>query len=294
MLPPSRPDPMLMVRRHGANTYLGEPYNLSEYIPVSPQLVPGQTTGVILTYDQSNGANFVNAVYGMTQSDCHMLDPFTGGMFVVQEPMVGCNGGLSTTLGFTIGNVWAQTVNKLRGGEGHAVWRQRVVICCLGAGGTTSQQWAVGGDCNNRLIAGARRLLARGMAPHIVVRHQGESDATSLAGSGPGLPGDFSAIKIRDYIWSEVATLRAEGVTCPVLVCNVAYTPSTTSGAAYDTTRQGQQLSWDATKGIFAGPDTDPPSGPGSGGRYDNLHWNSSGRDQVSTMFANAIRSRVP
>jgi hypothetical protein len=290
MLPSSKADRLLMVRRAGANTYLGEPYVLDGYTQVDPRLVGGETTGVIFTYDQSNGANFVNAVYSMTQTKCHMVDPFTGHMFNIVEPMVGCNGGLSTTLGFTIGNVWAQTCNKLRGGEGQAVWRQRVIICCVGAGGITSQQFAKGGDCNQRIVCGASRLMAMGLVPNVVVRHQGESDQTSINTGAPGNPADFTATKIRDNIWSEVETLRDVGVTAPVLVCNVAYSALSTVGTVgYNQTRQGQQMSWDTSKGILAGPDTDTVQGTGN--RHDDTHWNATGRNTVSTMFANAIRA---
>lgn len=282
LYPASAADPYTLQRRAGTvDPDIGEPINLDGYTQVYSGLSPGQSTGVILTYDQSNGANFVDAVYTMTQPRCHMLNPFDGGVYDIKEPMLGCNGGLPTGAGYPYGNVWAQTVDKLRG-AGFTAWRERVVICTVGAGGTTSTQWAAGGDCNARILVGARRLLAHGLVPDVVFRHQGESDMTS----------GFSALTVKNNIRSEVETLRAVGVTCPVIVANVAYSTAASVGTpAYLAVRQGQVDACDTLLGIFLGPDTDTV---GSGGRYDDVHWNATGRNTVSTMFRNAIVAQVP
>jgi hypothetical protein len=195
-------------------------------------------------------------------------------MYKTKEPILSCNGSLFG-YGFPYGN-WTARLGDLLISAGTF---DRVIICNVAAGGTTSLQWAKGGDCNNRLVVAAKRLLAAGLQPTRVLRHQGETDASS---------GAFTAAEVTANIWSEVDTLRDNGITARVMVSHVAYYRASSVGTAdYLAVRQGQSDAVDATRDIILGPDTDTL---GSAFRQsDDLHWSASGAAAVADLFKDAI-----
>lgn len=273
--PPSKPDPLILEYRRGTvDALIGEPISVDGYEEVYGGRVVGQTTGALLHYGQSNQANFMFDTYTPTATNSHMMNPFSGGVYRMKEPVMGCNGGLP---GGT--NTYGCCLSRLGDKLIALGWRTRIVICSVAAGGTTSLQWA-NGDCTNRLRVAARRMIGRGFAPNIVVRHQGESDTTQ----------GFTPTQVRDNIFAEVAILRAEGVTCPVLCCLVARTNTAAVGTpAYDNVRAGQIAAtglFGNNLGIFAGPDTDQYD---SSYRHDDLHWNALGADR----FMDELKSYI-
>lgn len=265
----STPDPFTLdYRAPGAG--VSEPYNMDIYTQVYGGLVSGETTGVFLIYGQSNVGNYVDATYSPSQAKNHMLNIFNGGVYRTKEPVVGCNGGVYGSP-YSTGNLTARLGDLLIAAGTY----QRVIICNISAGGTSSLQWADGGNCNNRLKVAARRLAALGLPITRVIRHQGEQD--TIMG--------YSSAQIKTNIWSEVDTLRNEGVTARVMVCHVSYT----SGATSATVRQGQSDSVDVTRKIFLGPDSDALTSGGGNRQADNVHFNSTGAAAFATLLKNAI-----
>lgn len=244
-----------------------EPLNFDTYEQVYGGLVEGENTGVFLIYGQSNAANAVpNPTYTVTQAKNHMLNPFNGAVYKTKTPMLGAS--------FFGGN-WVARLGDLLISAGTF---DRVIVCNVAAGGLTSTQLARGGDCNYRPVVGARRLLALGLQPTFVLRHQGESDVW----------GNFSSTQVRDNIRSEVETLREVGITCPVMVANVAYVNTGSVGTpAYNAVRAGQQAAVSEELGIILGPDTDTVGSSGRG-TWD-LHFNENGAPTVANLFKTAI-----
>jgi hypothetical protein len=273
---PSAPDPNKITLQAGTSDPLnGEPINLDGYTQVYGPLVSGETTGGIFVLGQSLSGNFVNATFAMTQSNAHMLNVHNGGVYNIAEPMVGCNGGRPGAA--ATGNIWSETVNKLRA----AGWRQRVVVCDVAIGSTTSADWATG-FCQERIRAGIKRMQALSLGPHVVYCDQGTSDTIAA----------FSATTVRDNWRAIVAYIRTLGCNAPVLVCRNAWAGTASVGTApYLAVRQGQLDALDTPLGIFAGADTDTLNGSN---RYDDIHWNATGRGNGSTLHRNAIVAVVP
>lgn len=273
---PSAPDPHKIALISGATDPLnGEPINLDGYTQVYGPAVGGQTTGGIFVLGQSLSANFVNATFSMTQSNAHMLNVHNGAVYNIAEPIVGCNGGRPGAA--ATGNIWSETVNKLRA----AGWRQRVVLCDVAIGSTTSTQWATG-SMQERIRAGIKRMQALSLGPHVVVCDQGTSDTQA----------SLSATTVRDNWRAIVAYIRTLGCNAPVLICKSAWAGAASVGTGpYLAVRQGQNDALDTPLGIFAGADLDTLNGSN---RYDDFHWNATGRGSGSTLYVNAITAQVP
>lgn len=262
----SAPDPFY-IKARGGQVGLYEPTNMENYTQVANALVPGETTGIFLIAGQSNAANFVDGFYTVTQAKSHMMNPFNGGIYRTKDPVLGCNGSPSGVFPSWQGS-WTSRLGDLLIGGG--VY-QRVIICNVAAGGTSSQQWAEGGDCNNRLICAGNRLLANGMQPTRVIWMQGENDA-SLG---------FSSATTTANIRSVCDTLRRTGITARMLVSLTTYN----NGATSSTTRAGQSASVDLSRDIGLGPDTDAVTARQS----DLTHLNATGAGQVATLWKNLI-----
>jgi hypothetical protein len=274
----SAPDPYAFPLRAPTGAF-GEQLDLSTYTQVATALTPGESTAIIGVYGQSNAANFVASSYTVTQSRSHQMNPLDGGVYLMKEPVLGCNGGRKG-LGGTEGNWVSRLGDKLIAAGKY----QRVIICNVAVGGTRSSQWArpdgsggISGDCNQRLQAMCNRMKAA-YTPTMIIRHQGESDATD----------GFSAAQVTANIRSEVETIRSCGVTAPVLVCNVGYFSTASVGTtAVNNVRTGQTNALSSDLGIYAGIDTDI-----YGASYrdaGDLHWNATGADAVATAMKNRI-----
>lgn len=275
---PSSKEDFFPFKRRGGFVGVGEPVNTDIYTQVSPKLNPGERTCVILAYGQSNITNYCDGNYTVTNTKSHMLDPITGAMFQTKEPMVGCNGGLYGFPGAITGNCLSRLGDLLIASGRY----DRVILCNVGAGGTSSSQWAAGGDCNPRLVTAIRRLKSLGLTVNFVLRHQGESDTTQ------NIPYSTVISNIR----SEVSTIRAEGVNASVIVCGVGYAgPTTYNTASYFNVRAAQLAACSAELGIYYGPDTDNFR---EGYRQsDNLHWNAAGATAVCGAISSFILASV-
>ena len=264
----STPDPFYFKAR-GGQIGIYEPTNLDLYTEVSAALVPGETTGIFLIAGQSNCANFVNTTYTVTQAKSHMVNPLNGGVYRTKDPVMGCNGSPNGVFAY-LGSWTARLGDLLIGAGAH----QRVIICNVAAGGTSSDQWALNGDCNNRLICAANRLLSRGMQPTRILWMQGESDAAL----------DYTAQATRDNIWSVCDTLRRTGITAKMMVSRTTVGFVAAGSAPSNITRQGQSDSVNVDRNIILGPDTDTLTS-----RHDGTHFDATGASQVATLWKDAI-----
>lgn len=267
------------LRTAGGIIGIGEPVDLDIYERVSPRLVPGERTMVLLDWGQSNTTNYVNSSYVPTQARNHMLDPITGAMFKTKEPIVGCNGGRYGYPGVITGNCMSRIGDKLI----LAGVIDRFILLDVAAGGTSSTQWAAGGDCNTRLVTAFNRLKELGLLQAQYVlgnRHQGETDVQN----------GYSAPTVTANIISETSTLRNLGFPGIMLIDHVAYNGAASVGtAAYNAVRAGQLAACSPAYNTVLGPDSDS-----LGSTYrqaDDLHWNATGADAFSTLLRNSIMS---
>jgi len=208
-----------------------------DYAEVGGGVVPGQKTGTFLIFGQSQLTNVIPLpYYNVQNSNNHMLNAYTGRCHQMKEPMIGAS--------YTNACIIAQFADLLINNNKFA--RTVTLNCCVG--GTTSTQWARGGDLNARLFACARRVLMLGQQPTLCIRHQGEQDYSF------SLP--YALMKAN--IISECETIRAAGVTSPIMICQVARVAAASEGTAqYLLVRQAQRDACAEIPGAFMGPDTD-------------------------------------
>lgn len=228
--------------------------------------LPGYTScGVFLCYGQSNLANNVNGTYTLTNTGrVFNLNARNGELYTCKEPMLGCDGNLNYG-GFTnIGNWSMRLGDKLvtAGKYSH------VVLINVAVSGSGSDAWAVGGLLNQRLIAGCNRALQFPFPLTAVIRHQGERDHTAIN----------NAATTTANLLSERATIEAQGITAPTLVCIVS-----AAGQVANNTRTGQANACNGTT-MQNAVDSDA-----IGNRYDTVHFNTTGADQMATAMSNYI-----
>lgn len=271
----SAPDPFLwQIRSPSPN--VGEPVNLDIYEQVYSGLVQGENTAVILIYGQSLPSNYVNSSYTVLQAKNHMFNPINGGVYKTKEPVVGCNGGRYGYSGVITGNATARIGDLLIA----AGLYDRVIICNICAGGTSSTQWATG-DCKQRLEKAGARLIACGLPPTFVIRDQSTTDTAA------GTP----AATMTANIGLEVATLRGVGVTAPIFLNLSAWNGAASVGTpAYNAVRTGITNAVDEENEVYLGFDTDTI---GSGGRFDDIHFNSTGASTWATGIKDMIAAFI-
>lgn len=231
---------------------------------VSAALVPGQDTAVIITIGQSNSANHCGNPRTATSPLAHNFDYTTGGMYRAADPMLGCSGP-------TMGSFNTYLADKL---ISSGAWA-RVIIASMAVNATRSVDWALGGPFNQNIRVMARRLAANGLIPTAITWQMGESDNAVATPSANVTWGIQSAIQ----------TFRDEGVTCPAFVAVTSTWPGYDGSAI----RAAQQASWDTSKGIYPGPDTDTLGATYRDG--GGLHFNDAGNDAHAQLWTNIIRT---
>lgn len=270
------PDPFIYPLQSSSKS-IGEPINLDIYTQVSLPKVSGQSTVVILIYGQSLPSNYVNSNYTVTQSNSHMFNPINGGMYRTKEPIVGTNGGRYGYPGVITGNATSRLGDLLIAAGAY----DRVILCNICAGGTTSARWA-NGDCTDRLRVAGKRMVSLGIEPDFVIRDQGTSDTNN------SVPAATFTANIR----TEVEVLRSVGVDAPVLVNKSAWNGSASVGTtAYNNIRTGVDNALSSGLGIYAGFDTDTI---GASSRFDGIHFNSTGASTFATGLKNLIVGFTP
>lgn len=251
------------------NVNFGDARDPGTRTQVDGSIQSGESTGVILTLGQSNGANAVVGPYTPSQLRNNNFNIADGGVYVSQGLLLGCNGVIAGT---NFSNVFARVADKMI----LAGIYTRVILVPLSIGGTTVADWAGTGiyDCKNRVTVACERLVAAGLSPDLILWHQGEADA----GAGTS-ESDYQAALL-----SVIANIRSFGFDAKFLVSLVTHwTGTVTPGGVYATAiRSAQGSIVNHSTGIWAGPDTDtiPDSS-----RADGVHWNATGADQVSSLW---------
>lgn len=237
--------------------------------PVDPRLIQGQKTGIALSGGQSNISNSVGGFFQTHTPASNMVENLSiidGGVYKARDALLGCHGTGSNTM-TRLGTALIQNGKY-----------DRVILAPIGFSGSGSGDWAVGGSLNHRIAVLARRLAVLGYVPDFIVWHQGEADAGAQATQA------VTAANLQ----SMINTFRANGITCPIYICKVSWTGSTSQSYAPTRAAQGQVVNPAAN--VFAGADTDTL---GADQRYDDLHFTTSGSGAFSTLLYNIIAPTI-
>ena len=178
------------------------------------------------------------------------------------DPMLGCHDG---TQG---GSYYPHLGDKL-----YEVYKVPVGIASTGHGGTSIDQWNVGGELYNWMMVRIYQLGKNGF--RAVLWHQGESDAF--------MPSEEYAIKMTALIKSSNYEV---GWTFPWFVAHVSYhSPTATS---HPLVRAAQKELWN-TGIALQGPDTDTLGGDNRDFDGQGIHFTPKGLEAHGIMWGDFL-----
>ena len=229
----------------------------------NPRLDAGETTEVLLCVGQSNIANTVNATYSVINAaKVDNLNVVDGGVYAASDPMVGCSSmGPAATNGSWLGRLADKRI---------AEGADRVILVPIARGGSIVADWATGPLAKN-LNAAIARCEAHKYTITAMLWQQGEND--QIAGT--------SQSNYYNSLLQMIANSRAAGAFAPWLIGKSSYvygSVSTAVQAACEAAINGVD--------VFAGANCDALN---STYRFDNLHFNATGAEEVATRWNNAL-----
>jgi hypothetical protein len=229
---------------------------------VSPALVPGELTKVIITVGQSLMSNFSGGpltIIAPTKID--NLNILNGGTYHADHPMLGCDG--------TLYNQGIRLADKMIQGGDCA----RVIIVSAAVGGSNIAQWAPNGAFHARIAAIASRVQSAGLTPSYILMEIGTTDAqagTTQAAFKASMQAVITAFR------------QQPGMTSvPFLIAKSTWASGvlgTAVRAAID------EIAPNPGAFIYAGPDNDTIAD-----RRDTVHYDATGADAAATKWRNAI-----
>lgn len=186
---------------------------------------------------------------------------------------------------------FSQAIDPLPGasGNGGSVWTRlaplllrkpgisSVVISSVAQSGSGIDTWLPAGVNHPRATAAIQDFKDKSLQIDAVVWHQGETEAwgnSTLEES------------YRRQLEGVIASLRAEGITAPVYVCQ---TSRDLAGVSNSAIRLAQSSVWNSELRIYAGADTDS-LGPDF--RWDGIHLNDAGLEKFSEILETAMDSK--
>ncbi len=226
------------------------------------------TKKIIVVFGQSLSMNYSNPAYSVTNPTKNFtLNPFDGLCYQTQGTLVGTQ----TTTTFV--SYLAKTADLLITNDSIS---GGVIIVPMMYGGTTVAQWTKAGATSfpylyNNIAVAAHRLAALSITPTEIIWEQGTTDA--INGTSQGSYTASLAIVIAQFkaLWPGV----------PILINTESW-----NGSAVVTAIQNAQAAAIDNVSTFAGANTDTITG---GGRYDTLHFNSTGFSSAASLLETAI-----
>ena len=243
--------------------------------PRPVRLTPGERTHVAVIWGQSNSAQWG---YGKPYVPGPKVEVFNwkdGGMYHAVEPLPGAQ--ISVAAGAVSG--FAPRLGDKLIAAGYC---DRFIAIVCGVGGTSTYDWAAGGFCATRIPAVIARMKAAGLAPSVLIRHQGEADP----------PLGTSRFVYRDRARAEVQIFREAEWDAPALIALATYWEGVNmpGSPAVGEVRNGQVMACSAELNIFQGPDTDIL---GATYRGDTAHLNELGLDLHAGMLVPPIATHA-
>lgn len=268
---PAVPDPMSLCPPvsfiAASNHFFPDHDNPNGKTAVSPALVGGQTTLVLIIAGQSLTTNVVPGVYTPTNALNHNFSITDGGCYTANGPLLGCT-GFAPTLGWPASNFASWLGDQLITG-GIA---QRVILVPIGVGGSIVADWASTGANNSRIQVTANRLAVAGLTPSAFLWEQGTSDLGT------------SQISYTASLNSMIASVRTSfGSTLPIFIAQESWNAGSTSAAV----RAAQASVVNHASAIWLGPDCDSLNATNR--QADNTHWNTTGASANAALWKTAL-----
>jgi hypothetical protein len=221
-------------------------------------VLAGKKNMVVLTFGQSNAANFGETPFA---APVGVYNFSNGTLYGAMDPMLGASG--------TKGSVWTRLGKMIV----ERRYFDNVVFITIGEGGSEIRRWAPGGDLNQRLNEAIREAQKSNLVITHLLWHQGEAD--SVLGTGK--------VKYKVMFQTMLESIRSAGCMVPI------YVAASTRGSGREPStdiRQAQRELIDSKKGIFPGPDTDLL---GYDYRYDGTHFSTRGLEIVAEGWVNSL-----
>lgn len=231
-------------------------------IPCDPFISANPRSAVLLTFGQSNSANFGETRYTAGDKVVN-FNIHDGKCYPSEDPLFGADGDG--------GSVWGRLGDQLI--ESGAF--DRVLIVPFGIGGTALREWTTGGRLHPRVEYATRQLKLTGIETTHVLWHQGEDDARDGTTSDNYIK-MFAAL---------VESLRDYGINAPVFPA----VASMCKDLGSDAIRSAQRALPERIGGVYPGPDTDSLSDMRD--RYDFCHFSEKGLVGHAELWKEVILS---
>lgn len=217
---------------------------------------------ILLTFGQSNSANFGETRYNATENVIN-FNIHDGKCYLSEDPLFGADGDG--------GSVWGRLGDQLIASGAF----DRVLIIPFGIGGTAIREWTTGGRLHPRVEHTAQQLRLAGIEPTHVLWHQGENDARDRTPSHEYIE-MFAAL---------VKSLHDYGINAPVFPA----VASICDNLGSVTIRSAQRALPEYIVGVHSGADTDSLSDMSD--RFDYCHFSEKGLVAHAKLWKQVILS---
>lgn len=246
---------------------------------VSVPLLGGERTHVILVNGDSTAGNCINAQSAVTSSLVQHIDPKTGDVFKVKDPMLGSHAGTPAT----VGSLFTFLGDKLRtaGKCDRVVFLNHSIpgvfahdFCTPGF--YTSQNALSDNACRfwDRIPMACRRADLLGLAPTLIILQFGANSAFA------GISQANETAALQNLI--AAYQLHAPGV--PIMIpYNTYIGGALPPGSA---AIRAAQLAVRNGTTVIAGPDLDTLTGAA---RHDGVHFSASGGASAADLYVTVI-----
>ena len=257
--PSSTPDPL---RLPSASKAFSLGYQVpSGKILNSPVVASGEKVFCAIVAGDSMGGNYHQTAYAATHpTKVENFSVYDGSLYRAVKPLIGA-GKFDAP---SDGNWQIECGDRLIDSTKY----DRTIWATVSIGGTLVSEWE--GDLNASIVVAARRLIALGITPTCIIMQVGANDRTITKA-------DYKA-----SAKSIVSKVRAAGVSLPW------FWPKSTwvlTGALPNIRTAIDELVAEDSA-IKLGPDLD-----GITGRFDSVHYNSTGASDAATLYATTIGS---
>lgn len=224
-----------------------------------------QTTLTLLVAGQSLAANNGDTTTYQPAQTAQVLNlnPYDGLVYQLRDPVLGTSG--------TMGS-WISRLGDLLIEKGVC---QRVIFVPIAVDGTAVAEWAPGGDCNQKLVAGLRRVIAAGLNLSAVLWAQGVQDNKL----------NSTQAYYQQMFYGVMATIRAFS-NCPVFISVQSMFATATN--ANVTAAQAALVQVGA--GTYAGANFDV-LGTGSNRKSDGTHLTDAGNAAAAALWLTALQA---
>jgi hypothetical protein len=240
---------------------------------VAPGIANPPGTKVILTFGQSNAANWGEERYA-ARGAVHVFNMFDMKFYRAIDPLPGASVDTGCVYG---GSVWGRLGDRLI----DAGFARSVLFVPIAFGASYVEDWAPGGGCYPRLMLALHRLKRAGITVDLLCWHQGEANANHTS---------MTAEEYRDCFRAILRGVREAGVKAQVYValatlCENDSHPFQNSAEI----RLGQKKLVSLGDRVMPGPDLDQI---GIEHRRDGCHFSASGQELAAQAWFLAITAR--